>query len=102
MRGQKTFKEFIKEQGLGAPAAKGRSNKLILKRNECLLARYYYYGYFKNMCYEEIIRQLLGEFYLSPNSIARIIQSNTDHLRAIRQKALVLYYFQNRWPHLKW
>jgi hypothetical protein len=102
MRGQKVFKEIIKEPGLGAPTPKGRSNKLILRRNDCLLARYYYYGYFKNLCYEEIIRQLVAEFFLSPQTIAHIVQDHSEHLQALKQRAFVLYYFQNHWPHLKW
>lgn len=81
---------------------KGRSNRLIAKRNECLIARYYYYGYFKNVCYEEVIRLLAGEFFLSPNRIAAIIQANADMVQAVKQKAMIMHYFQSHWPHLKW
>src|SRR3954462_2942437 len=102
MRGQRIYNEIIKGHGLGAVVPKGRNNKLIEKRNECLLARYYYYGHFKNKCYEEILNLLMTEFYLSPNTIANIIQNNTDQLHAIRQRAMVMYYFQNHWPHYKW
>ncbi len=102
MRGQKVFKEIIKDKGLGAPMQKGRNNNLIYKRNECLLARYYYYGYFKNMLYEETIRQLVGEFFLAPNTIAHIIVENTEHLVSLRKRVHVIYYFQSHWPHLKW
>jgi hypothetical protein len=102
MRGQKTFKDILKEPGLGAPIVKGRNNKLILRRNDCLLARYYYYGFFRNMLYEEIIRQLVAEFYISPNTIANIIQSHAEDLQALKHRAQVLHYFQNHWPHLKW
>jgi hypothetical protein len=102
MRGQRLFKEIIKGDGLGAPAQKGRNNRLLEKRNKCLLARYYYYGYFKNFCYEEIIRELVNEFFLSPNTIAAIVQQNVEQLHAMRKHTLVVYSFQNRWPHLKW
>ena len=102
MRGQKVFNTLIKDIGLQAPARKGRNDALVSKRNECLLARYYYYGYYKNKCYEDIIRQLVTEFYLSPATIMAIIQSKTDQVQAIKQRCPVLYYFQNHWPHLKW
>ena len=102
MRGQMIFKGLIKDRGLGSPIQKGRSNKLVNRRNECLIARYYYYGYFKSMCYEEILRQLVAEFFLSPSTIANIIQSNSEQLQALKQRAQVMYYFQNHWPHLKW
>jgi hypothetical protein len=102
MRGQKVFKELVGAQSLGAPAQKGRNNKLVAKRNECLAARYYYYAFYRNMCYEEIIRQLVSEFFLAPNTIVNIIQDHTDVIRSLREKALVKYSFQTKWPHLKW
>ena len=102
MRGQKIFNETIKESGLGAPVRKGRSDSLVSKRNECLIARYYYYGYYKNKCYEEIIRLLITEFFLSPATIAIIIQNNTDELQSVKLRKKSLYYFQSHWPHLKW
>jgi hypothetical protein len=102
MRGQRIFNEIIKGHSLNTTATKGRNNKLLAKRNECLLARYYYYGHFKNKCYEEILRLLMTEFFLSPGTIINIIQSNTEELQTIRQRVMALYYFQNHWPHLKW
>jgi len=94
MRGQRSFKEIIREPGLGASVPKGRSNKLINRRNECLLERYYYYGSFKHQCYEEILRQLVSEFFLSPSTIATIIQTHTEELQVIKHRAQVLYYFR--------
>ncbi len=102
MRGQMVYKDIIKNSGLGTPIQKGRNNKLVTRRNECLLARYYYHGYCKNMCYEEVLRQLVAEFFLSPNTIANIILENTEHLQSLKQRAHLMYYFQNHWPHIKW
>ena len=102
MRGQRVFNELIKEKSLNAAPRKGRNDKLLTRRNECLLARYFFYGFYKNMCYEEILRQLVGEFFLSPNTIAQIVQNNTELLQGIKQRGAVMYYFQNKWPHLKW
>ena len=102
MRGQKTFDIIIREAGLGPQGRKGRNDKLVNRRNECLLARYFFYGHYKNMCYEDIVRVLTGEFFLSPNTIIPIIQGNADQLQLIKQRGLVKFYFQNKWPHLKW
>jgi hypothetical protein len=102
MRGQKIFNELIRESGLENRTRKGRSNTLLHKRNECLMARYIYYGYIRNKCYEEIVRLLVGEFYLSPVTISALIQEHTEQLQLLKQKAHSLYYFQNRWPHMKW
>jgi hypothetical protein len=102
MRGQKVYNEIIKTTGLNTPVRKGRNNSLVTKRNECLIARYYYYGYYKNKCYEDIIRLLVTEFFLSPVTVAIIIQNNTDILHAIKLRSPVLHYLQSHWPHMRW
>ncbi len=102
MRGQKIFKEIIKENGLLGSIRKGRSNSLLYKRNECMMARYYYYGSVKNKVYEEILRLLVSEFFLSPSTIAFLVQEHTEQLQLLKRNGPPLYYFQNRWPHLKW
>lgn len=102
MRGQTVFNRIIKDGGLTGTLRKGRNDTLITKRNECLTARYFFYGSSKNKCYEEILRMLVGEFYLSPATISAIIMDRTEQLQMLKQKQPTLFYFQNRWPHLKW
>ncbi len=102
MRGQKTFNEIIKDSGISRSLRRWRNNSLISKRNDCLIARYYYYATLKNKCYEDILRHIMSEFFLSPATIAMVVQQHSDELHALKQRAPVLYYFQNRWPHLKW
>jgi hypothetical protein len=102
MRGQKIFDDIIKDTGLSGNTRKGRSNSLITKRNECLAARFYYYGSMKHKCYEEILRLLLSEFFIAPDTISSIIQDSLEQLRLLKKKNPTLYYFQRRWSHLKW
>jgi hypothetical protein len=102
MRGQKTYNSIIKDSGLSGSMRKGRSNTLLHKRNECMIARYYYYGYMKHKGYEEILRLLVAEFFLSPSTIAFQVQMHMEQLQMLKQKSPTIYYFQNRWPHIKW
>jgi hypothetical protein len=102
MRGSRTFNDLINNSGLNTTSRKGRNDNLVNRRNECLFARYYYYGYYKNKCYEEMLKLLGGEFFLSPIRVARLIQNNTEQVLAIKQRNPSLTYFSNRWPHLKW
>jgi hypothetical protein len=102
MRGQKVFNDIIREEGLSNTIRKGRSNTLLYKRNECMIARYYYYGYLKSKVYEEILKLLVSEFFLSPSTIAFQVMEHTEQLQYLKQKGPTLYYFQNRWPHMKW
>jgi hypothetical protein len=88
--------------GINVPARKGRNNMLLARRNECILARYYYYGYFKNKNYEEIMQLLMNEFYIAPFTISRLVQESMEQLQQIKQKSPSIGYFSLRWPHLKW
>lgn len=102
MRGEKFFNEVIKENGLEGASRKGRSISLLQKRNECLVARYFYYGYLKHKCFEEILKLLVLEFYLSPTTVCLVVKDKGDQLHLLKQRAPTVSYFQSRWPHLKW
>ncbi len=101
MRGERIYKDITRNSRVRG-LQKGRSNSLIVRRNECLLARYYYYGVHKDVCYEEILRLLAAEFFLTDSTITRIILDNTDKLQQLKEKAPVVYYLQSHWPHMKW
>jgi hypothetical protein len=102
MRGKKIFNEVLRQGGVERDLRRGRNNTLICKRNECLLARYYYYGHFREKSYEETISLLVAEFYLSPITIVNIVLENTTYLQMLKDKAKALSYFNFRWEHLKW
>ena len=67
-----------------------------------MLARYYYYGYLRNKSYEDIISLIVGEFFLSPDRIARIIQQNISFIKELKERKFSLNQLQNTWPHFKW
>ncbi len=102
MRGQSVFNEILKQDKLNGTARKGRSNSLVTWRNECLIARYYYHGYCKNKCYEETIRLLVAEFFLSPSTIAQLVLNNSEQVQYLKQRSPAMHYFNSHWPHLKW
>ncbi len=102
MRGQRIYKEIIKEPGLTNTLQKGRNNALLRKRNECLSARFYYYGQVKHKCFEDTVRSLVNEFYLSPNTVCNIIREHAAYVQHLKQQAPTTSYFQNRWAHLRW
>jgi hypothetical protein len=102
MRGQRAFNEIMKGSGIDMTLRKGRNNTLVVMRNECLLARYYYYGYIKNKSYEETVKCLVAEFFLSAATIAIIIMEHTEQVQQLKQKAPVMFYFQTKWPQFKW
>ena len=102
MRGQRIFNELIRDTSLSGTARRGRNASLLGLRNDCLLARYYYYGHYRNKCYEDIIRLLVSEFFLSGTTITTLIQAHTTELYQLKQRKPTIYSFQIRWPHMRW
>ena len=82
-RGQKVYNSIIKDGSISGTNLKRRNNTLISKRNECMIARYYYYGYLRNKGYEEILKLLMSEFYLSPATIAFQVQQQSSLLMLV-------------------
>lgn len=87
---------------------KGRSAKLILQRNECLLDRYLYYGRLSGKRYDLIIEELSTDFFLSSSTIAEILNDNYDKLSTSKKAYQHLSDVQfkknleNKWPKLSW
>lgn len=99
MRGKKLFNDVIKND---TELRKGRNDELLVKRNSCMIARYYYYGYFKEKCFEEIIQLLVADFFISPLRIARIVQENSDKIKELKDKRVSVYLLQQHFPQYRW
>ncbi len=99
MRGKKLFNDVIKND---SELRKGRNDELLVKRNNCMIARYYYYGYFKEKCFEEIIQLLVADFFISPLRIARIVQENSDKIKELKDKRVSVYLLQQHFPQYRW
>lgn len=102
MKGKKIFNEFVKDPELKEIIGRGRSRKLVERRNELLLSRYYYYGSYKGLLYDQTLKLLERELFIRAHTIANIISDNIPYLQALRERRLVLYSFRQRWPHIKW
>lgn len=101
MRGKNAFK-IVFENNDEVNAGKGRSSKQLARRNECLADRYFYYGHFTDKRYDAIIALLSNEFFLSTATIPAIIQQHMEQLQMLKKKKPGIYYFQCKWPHMKW
>lgn len=81
---------------------KGRSDEMNERRNELLLARYYWYGEFTEKRYPTIMKNLSSEFFLTERTIADIIQIEFGVLKNLRTMKPPETYFKRQWPHLVW
>lgn len=98
----KIYKNIFNEIDPKRRVSRGRSRNLLMERNKCLIARYYFYGHFCQNGYGDIIERLSHEFYLSTVTITELITENMDVLDKLKDEQPELRFFKERWPHLKW
>jgi hypothetical protein len=102
MRGRKVFDLLTASDEPMQPVKKGRNSDLVGLRNECLVARFYYYTVFSKRCYEDILNRLSGEFFLTVQTVVNILQDNTGEVARHRKDATTVNHLRAQWPHLKW
>lgn len=100
MRGQKQYNDVLKKET--TKRGKGRNESLLTKRNNCLLARYYYYGHFREKCFEDILQLLAADFFLSNVRIIRLVQQNSEKIKELKDSEATIYQLQQSWPQFKW
>lgn len=64
-----------------------RTNRLIQRRNEYLIKRYYYWYELQRLRFEDVIVHLSeNEVFLEEEYILRLIRDNSDLLKEIKQR----------------
>lgn len=81
---------------------KGRSTELHTLRNDCLIARYYFYVKYSGLRYSLILRILSKEFFLSEVTIPDILDANFEKLAALKKQPPDKAVLKEKWPHLNW
>jgi hypothetical protein len=102
MRGRKVYDLLTADETPQEPTRKGRNHHLVDLRNECLVARFYYFSVFSKKCYEDILNRLGEEFFLTQQTIVNVLQEHADAVGKHRKEATTLYHLRAKWPHLKW
>ena len=87
-----------------ADKVKGRDAALIDKRNERLLYRYFYYGYYTDKRVTAIYAILSEEFDLTERRIHDIISDGDNYtvLSAIRKAPPSVRELRSKYPFLVW
>jgi spore coat polysaccharide biosynthesis protein SpsF (cytidylyltransferase family) len=78
-----------------------RDPELIKKRNEALIHRYYFWVQQK-IRYEEVVRVLGDEFYLSTTTITKILTINVDRLLQIKKEKPTVQELKKQYPYINW
>lgn len=106
------FKDIFEQPRPIEKSRKGRSLSLIEKRNELLLARYYWHGRKKiegkTISYSSLLETVSNEFFLSMVTIPEIVDANYDMLSALKRQwhdepeEKMQKAFAKKWPHFVW
>lgn len=107
MRGTSLFYDLFTENAVitdnpKSQPGRGRSEDLIVQRNELLLNRYFYLGKYTERRYPEILKQLQEEFFLSEARLIAIISENSEYLRTLREEPPTIQQLKSKWDHIKW
>ena len=88
-------------------STKGRSAKLITRRNESLLYRYLYHGRASKR-FDIILKELSTEFFLSETTIADLLNDNFTQLQSLKNsykefsEISFKKHLQKKWPYQNW
>ena len=102
MRGRQLLKGLVRDFDDPQAHKPGRNETLLARRNECLLTRYFYYGYHRKKGYEEIVQLLVAEFFITGERIGRILHQHSKQIIEMREKKISKFHMQVLWPHYKW
>jgi hypothetical protein len=106
LRGHRSiFTSLFPDDTTTAPAVverKGRSEVLLLKRNEALICRYYWLVKIEAKQYQITLAQLEDEFFISERTIIDILQQNSGILKALVTDKTNTSFFKKKYPWLSW
>ena len=104
-RGLHTYDRIIKEDSMPkAPVQTkaGRNKEIVAIRNMCMLHRYYYYVRMINLRYDLVLAELQKEFYLTSETIPRIINKEIDTFRDIAKRKMTARQLEKKYPNFNW
>ncbi len=106
LRGHRTYLSLFQNDSpaevLAVPEKRGRSEQLIIKRNELLIHRHYFYYKIKGLQYHIGLQALESEFFLTERTIVDIVQNNHGIIKELRNLAPEIHYFKKKYPFMAW
>ena len=100
-RGRRLF-DILTEKDKSPLKKRGRNEQLIIKRNECLVHRYYYYAKVKQLKYADVIKKLSEEFYISERTVADIAQMQNELFNEVFKEKPALKTLIIKYNYLNW
>jgi hypothetical protein len=82
--------------------SKGRSKILIKERNQCICLRYWYHSKRHKRRYDEVLKLLSKEFYLSERTIVDVVSENANLIKNVYKENPIINRLKIEFEHLTW
>ena len=103
-RGLRLYQSLLFEETtpIQKKESKGRSAELIEKRDDLLLHRFYFKSKIQRKIYEDALRELEVELYISKVMIQKIIQAKGEILLTIKKQSITKPDLKRKFPWVVW
>lgn len=102
-RGIRAFETLFGDQITEEEKRKGRNQELLAERDMCICYRAYYYRVFHGVKVYEVMMEKLGrEFFLSTDTVPRIVEAHAVESRRITNDAPTLEALRKMYPFFVW
>lgn len=103
LRGQQAiYNSIFPSSVIINPENKGKRNILSDKRDEALVARYYYYAELKRNRFDDCLMALENEFFLSAGYIGELVTKNVPVLKKLIDEKPTAKQLRKKYPFYNW
>lgn len=81
---------------------KGRNERLIQKRNQQLVARFYFYSTLMSLKFSSVLELLEDEFFLSQARITDLLAENSNLITNIELQQITINELKDSYPAMNW
>jgi len=102
MRGQQSLFTGLFSETTAVVKKQRPRNFYLPERNEALLHRYYYHAEINRYRYDDCLKMLEQEFYLTAPRIITVLNDNVNRLSDIVHERPKLVELSKKFPHFAW
>ncbi|MGG5507917.1 MULTISPECIES: hypothetical protein [unclassified Myroides] len=81
---------------------KGRNEGLIQKRNQQMVARFYFYSTLMALKFSTVLELLEQEFFLSQARITDLLAENAELITTVELKQISISELRDSYPSMNW
>ncbi|AYD48215.1 hypothetical protein [Arachidicoccus soli] len=103
-RGISVFEALLFEEMEALPKRErnGRNPELLEDRDRLLLHRFYYKTKMQRKQYQDVLRELKNEFFLSTMQLQKILQCKGDEILHIKKTQPTVKWLRDEWGWMIW